>query len=116
MGGSRQRGEKDAPDKGLGGGRRSCVQVTPCVTQRGPEWRKGRASLLHTGCALSMESSVHLFVYSLIIVNCSTNILSRLLCGSTVLVVMIPQLYNGHLVTGTVLGKKLHTVLGSPKF
>ena len=55
MGGSRQRGEKDAPDKGLGGGRRSCVQVTPCVTQRSPEWGKGRASLLHTGCALSME-------------------------------------------------------------
>ena len=57
---------------------------------------------------LIISSSVHLFVYSLIIVNCSTNILSCLLCGSTVLVVMIPQLYNGHLVTGTVLGKKLH--------
>ena len=52
-GGSRQRGE-DAPDEGLGGGRRSCVQVTPCVTQRGPEWGKGRASLLHTRCALSV--------------------------------------------------------------
>lgn len=70
----------------------------------------------HIFFLLIISSSVHLFVYSLIIVNCSTNILSRLLCGSTILVVMIPQLYNGHLVTGTVLGKKLHTVLGSPKF
>ena len=55
-GGSRQRGEKDAPDKErFGGGRKNCVRVTPCVTQRGPEWGRGRASLVHTGCALSLE-------------------------------------------------------------
>ena len=55
-GGSRQRGEKGAPDKErFGGGRKSCVRVMPCMTQRSPEWGGGRASLVHTGCALSLE-------------------------------------------------------------
>lgn len=56
MGGSRQRGEKDAPDKERFRWREEeLCPVTPRVTQRGPEWGRGGASLMRRGCALSVE-------------------------------------------------------------
>lgn len=49
-GGSRQRGEKDAPDKERFGWREEeLCPVTPRVTQRGPEWGRGGASLVRKG-------------------------------------------------------------------
>lgn len=49
--------------------------------------KSGKSKPVRRKCIylLIISSFVHLFVYSLIIVNCSTNILSCLLCGSTVL-------------------------------